>query len=66
MTNSIAQATYDITETSLENMALNLGQLPNELSGFSLLRESLLDNETMAAHGFPGNTKESYKDALDK
>ena len=44
MTNSIAQATYDITETSLENMALNLGQLPNELSGFSLLRESLLDN----------------------
>ena len=63
MTNSIAQATYDITETSLENMALNLGQLPNELSGFSLLRESLLDNETMAAHGFPGNTEESYKDA---
>ena len=63
MTNSIAQATYDITETSLENMALNLGQLPNELSGFSLLRESLLDNETMASHGFPGNTEESYKDA---
>tara|TARA_Y100001934_G_scaffold159498_1_gene190569 strand:- start:5274 stop:5897 length:624 start_codon:yes stop_codon:yes gene_type:complete len=63
MNNSITQATYDIGETSLENMALNLEQMPDELAGFSLLRERLLDNETMAAHGFPGNTEESYKHA---
>ena len=60
MTNSLAQATYELASESLQKMTLGLDQLPGELAGFSLLRESVLDNKTMAAHGFPGNTEESY------
>ena len=60
MTNSLAQATYELASESLQNMTLGLDQLPGELAGFSLLRESILDNKTMASHGFPGNTEESY------
>ena len=56
MTDSIGQATYTINNESLSNMALALEGLPDELSGFSLLRESTLDNKTMASHGFPGNS----------
>ena len=60
MTNSIAQATYNITDQSLENMALDLKNLPDELSGLSPFRESVLDNKLMASHGFPGNTEDRY------
>ena len=63
MTNSIAQATYNITDQSLENMALDLNNLPDELSGFSPFRESVLDNKLMASHGFPGNTEDKYNAA---
>ena len=63
MTNSIAQATYNITDQSLENMALDLKNLPDELSGFSPFRESVLDNKLMASHGFPGNTEDRYNAA---
>ena len=63
MTNSLAQATYELSSESLQNMTLDLGQLPNELTEFSLLRESILDNRTMATHGFPGNTEERYDEA---
>ena len=63
MTNSIAQATYNITDQSLENMALDLNNLPDELSGFSPFRESVLDNKLMASHGFPGNTEDNYNAA---
>jgi len=63
MTNSLAQATYELSSESLQNMTLDLGQLPNELTGFSLLRENILDNKTMAIHGFPGNTEERYDEA---
>ena len=63
MTNSIAQATYNITDQSLENMALDLKNLPDEFSGFSPFRESVLDNKLMASHGFPGNTEDRYNAA---
>ncbi len=63
MTNSIAQATYNITDQSLENMALDLNNLPDELSGFSPFRESVLDNKLMASHGFPGNSEDNYNAA---
>ena len=63
MTNSIAQPTYNITDQSLENMALDLNNLPDELSGFSPFRESVLDNKLMASHGFPGNTEDNYNAA---
>ena len=63
MTDSIGQATYTINNESLSNMALDLEGLPDELSGFSLLRESTLDNKTMASHGNPGNSEDSYREA---
>ena len=63
MANSLAQATYELSSEPLQNMTLDLSQLPNELTGFSLLRESILDNKTMATHGFPGNTEEKYDEA---
>ena len=63
MTNSIAQATYSITDQSLENMALDLKNLPEELAGVSPFRESVLDNKLMASHGFPGNTEDNYNAA---
>ena len=63
MTNTIAQATYNITDQSLENMALDLNNLPDELSGFSPFRESVLNNKLMASHGFPGNTEDNYNAA---
>ena len=63
MTNSIAQATYNITDQSLENMALDLKNLQDELSGFSPFREIVLDNKLMASHGFPGNTEDRYNAA---
>ncbi|SVA04092.1 uncharacterized protein METZ01_LOCUS56946, partial [marine metagenome] len=63
MANSLAQATYELSSEPLQNMTLDLSQLPNELAGFSLLRESILDNKTMATHGFPGNTEEKYDEA---
>jgi hypothetical protein len=39
-------------------MVLNASQLPGELAGFELLRESELDNETMAKHGFVQKTSD--------
>ena len=48
---------------SLKNMVLKKDNLPNELSEFELLRESELDNTTMAMHGFPGNNEQIYHEA---
>ena len=56
----ISGSEYEIGDRSLENMVLDIGNLPNELNGFTLLRESILDNKTIAIHGFPGNTEENY------
>ena len=56
----ISGSEYEIGDRSLENMVLDIGNLPNELNEFTLLRESVLDNKTIATHGFPGNTEENY------
>ena len=56
----ISESKYEIRDKSLENMVLDVDGLPNELRDFTLLRESFLDNKTMATHGFPGNTEEGY------
>ena len=56
----ISGSEYEIGDRSLENMVLDIGNLPNELNGFTLLRESILDNKPIAIHGFPGNTEENY------
>ena len=60
MTKAIDQVTYEVSEESLKGMPLQLHQLPENLSGFTLLRESTLSNKTMATHGFPGKSEEDY------
>ena len=60
MPKTIDQATYEVSEESLKGMPLQLHQLPENLSGFTLLRESTLSNKTMATHGFPGKSEEDY------
>ncbi|MQG21881.1 MAG: hypothetical protein FI688_00210 [SAR202 cluster bacterium] len=64
MTTALSQSTYKISNyMSLKNMVLKKNSLPNELEGFELLRESELDNTTMAMHGFPGSSEEIYQEA---
>lgn len=47
----LLEATFAVEAAELEWMVLTRDQLPAEVSGFELLRESELDNETMAEHG---------------
>ncbi len=64
MTTALSQSTYKISNyMSLKNMVLKKNSLPNELEGFELLRESELNNTTMAMHGFPGSSEEVYHEA---
>jgi hypothetical protein len=55
---SLLHAVHNVLANELPYMALNASQLPAELAGFELLRESELDNETMAKHGFVQKTPE--------
>lgn len=64
MTTALSQSTYKISNSmALKNMVLKKDSLPKELEQFVLLRESELDNSTIAMHGFPGSDEKSYEDA---
>ena len=60
---ALERATFGVTESSLESMALEKGELPQEVQGLNLIRESILDNQAMAGHGFSGNTPERIRSA---
>lgn len=47
----LAELTEFVTSEDLPWMVVDKPDLPNDLSGFDLLRELVLDNETMAKHG---------------
>ena len=55
----LKRATDAVREEDLEHMLLDVDDLPSELTGFEIAREGILDNTTMADHGFPGQTVES-------
>tara|TARA_Y100000996_G_scaffold76218_3_gene51331 strand:- start:3355 stop:3999 length:645 start_codon:yes stop_codon:yes gene_type:complete len=55
----LKRATDAVREEDLEHMLLDIDDLPSELTGFEIAREGILDNTTMADHGFPGQTVES-------
>ena len=55
----LKRATDAVREEDLEHMLLDIDDLPSELPGFEIAREGILDNTTMADHGFPGQTVES-------
>ena len=53
---TLGRATQGVSEEDLSNMVLDRQELPRELQEFQVGREGVLDNETMAAQGFPGST----------
>ncbi len=57
---SIDRLTYSIGENSLENMVLEKPEFPEEFQGHQVIREGILDNATLAEHGFEGNTSERF------
>ena len=59
---SVTRATYNVTGADLARMVLDKDRLPEELASFEPLREGILDNETIASHGFPGNTAEGFRE----
>ena len=58
---ALDKATFGITEESLQFMVLDKKDMPEEFQGFQVVREGPLDNETMAQHGFQGNTPERFR-----
>lgn len=60
---AINRATFHITDENLEQMVLDKADMPSEFSTHQMVREGLLDNQTMAEQGFPGNTEERFREA---
>jgi hypothetical protein len=60
MSEALNRATRTIREADLARMVLDRHVLPAEFHVFHPAREGGLDNATMAAEGFPGNTVESF------
>ena len=58
---ALDRATFGISEESLQYMVLENSDMPAEFQGFQVVREGPLDNETMAQHGFQGNTPERFR-----
>ncbi len=62
-TTPLVRATYEVSENDLQYMVPFKEDLPAEYQGFHAVRDELLDNDTMAAQGFPGRTGTSYREA---
>ena len=59
-TDSLNRATEDIGMDDVEAMPLEKAELPARFENFQPSRESSLDNEMMAEHGFPGSDAERF------
>ncbi len=57
------RATYGVSEADLELMVLPKEGLSQEFQGHQVIREGVLDNETMAEHGFSGGTAARFREA---
>lgn len=62
-TSLLSRATNLVMEDDLQHMVLETGDLPDELKGYQIVRESGLDNETMAKFGFATATEERFREA---
>ena len=58
---SLNRATEMIGMEDVGAMPLEQGELPARFEAFQPSRESALDNDTMAAHGFPGSDAERFR-----
>ena len=60
-TDSMNRATEVIGMEDVEAMPLERAELPPRFENFQPSRESALDNETMAEHGFPGSDAARFR-----
>ena len=56
-------ATYSITDSDLEFMVLEKGELPEHFQGHRVVREGLLDNQAMAEYGFANSSADRFRQA---
>lgn len=61
MSEALHRATQTVTIDDLPRMVLRQRDLPPALRPFLSVRETALDNATMAAQGFPGSSAERYR-----
>ena len=57
---ALSQATYRVSESDLEFMALDRDDIPSEFKDYQVVREGVLDNHMMAEHGFTSSTAERF------
>ena len=62
-TDAFRRATDAVSEADLEQMLLLPADMPQDFADFVVARERVLDNETMAQNGFPGQTEEKIVEA---
>lgn len=60
---ALSQATYRVSESDLEFMALDRDDIPSEFKDYQVVREGVLDNQMMAEHGFTSSTAERFQQA---
>lgn len=58
---TLSQATYRVSESDLEFMALDRDDTPSEFNDYQVVREGVLDNQKMATDGFTGSTAERFQ-----
>lgn len=61
MFKGLESATSGVHTEDLPFMVLTREELPEELRAFQAARDGEMDNETMAAQGFPGSTTQSIR-----
>ncbi len=62
-TDAFRRATDAVSEADLERMLLLPTDMPPDFRDFVVSREGVLDNETMADNGFPGQSEEKLQEA---
>ena len=62
MSTMLVQATYEIDESDLPYLALDVSDLPNAFSEFTRVREDNLDNARMAENGFEGASERRFRE----
>lgn len=57
------RATYGVTESHLELMVLDQGELPKEFQGYQVVRQGAVDNQFLAEYGFANSSAERFRQA---
>ena len=63
MASALYRSTQSTSEADLSSMVVVKEELPDEFGEFEVAREGSLDNEALAAEGFPGGTTEDIRAA---